>query len=201
MGIASILTELKQIEHGFKHIMQAGDLLFAQTDTDHFALAKQLLTDESYQGRMLGTYLLGLLAPKAENALALLKHTVANDGNWRVQEMLAKAFDHYCSQIGYEQALPAITSWLSDPNAQLNRAVVEGLRIWTGRPYFKQHPEKAISLIAQHKNSESEYLRKAVGNALRDISKKHKALIVAETSTWNLDQPRIAFTRKLIGEI
>ena len=57
----------------------------------------------------------------------------------------------------------------------MRRAVTEGLRIWTGRPYFHNHPEVAIQLLSQLRNDESEYVRKSVGNALRDISKKHKA--------------------------
>lgn len=60
---------------------------------------------------------------------------------------------------------------MSDKKANVRRAVIEGLRIWTGRPYFKENPEIAIQLISEQKSDDSEYLRKSVGNALRDISK------------------------------
>ena len=54
----------------------------------------------------------------------------------------------------------------------VRRAVTEGLRIWTSRPYFKDNPDEAIKRIATLKEDSSEYVRKSVGNSLRDISKK-----------------------------
>ncbi|NLR80926.1 DNA alkylation repair protein [Chitinophaga eiseniae] len=196
--LSSIIAQLKKVEHGFKHIMEAGDELMKNQQTNHFNLAVALLSGESYQERMLGTYLLGLLAPENREALRLLETKVAADDNWRVQEMLAKAIDHYCQAKGYEKSLPDIRRWLQSSSANVNRAVVEGLRVWTRRPYFKDHPEVAIGLISPLKSKESEYLRKSVGNALRDISKKNAALVQQETDTWELGDPVIAFVYKLI---
>jgi len=90
--------------------------------------------------------------------------------------------------IGYENALPIIKVWLNDSNPNVRRAVTEGLRIWTSRDYFKQNPNIAISLISNLKNDKSEYVRKSVGNALKDISKKHSELIKLELQTWDLLQ-------------
>jgi 3-methyladenine DNA glycosylase AlkC len=101
-----------------------------------------------------------------------------------VQEILAKAFDRYCADIGYEQALPVIKEWLSDSSPNVRRAVTEGLRIWTGRPYFRDHPEIAVQLLSRLRDDESEYVRKSVGNAIRDISKKHKELVRNELQRW-----------------
>ena len=101
--------------------------------------------------------------------------------------MLAKTFDEYCRKIGYKQALPVIDEWLGDVQPNTRRAVTEGLRIWTSRPYFKEHPEEAIKRIAALKEDSSEYVRKSVGNALRDISKKYPELIKAELETWNIE--------------
>ncbi len=50
------------------------------------------------------------------------------------------------------------------------------------------------------KDDESEYVRKSVGNALRDISKKHKDLIKSELETWNTSNKRIEQTYKLAGK-
>jgi 3-methyladenine DNA glycosylase AlkC len=122
---------------------------------------------------------------------------VAEDQNWRVQEMLAKAFDQYCKVIGYGESLPVIKKWLSDPHPNVKRAVTEGLRIWTGRSYFKDHPHVAITLISINKSDDSEYLRKSVGNALRDISKKHQQEVLDEISTWDLTDKKVAFTHYL----
>lgn len=198
--LSTLIASIKKVEHGFKHILEAGDQLLKDKSHDPLETAIKLTTGDSYQERMLGTWLLGLLSPGNKRALTQLKTKVVKDENWRVQEMLAKAFDHYCSIIGYEKALPEIRRWLDDPQPNLNRAVVEGFRIWTSRPYFKEYPEIAIKMISQLKSKESEYLRRSVGNALRDIRKKHGALVEEELSAWDLEQPRIAFVYKLVAK-
>lgn len=105
--------------------------------------------------------------------------------------MLAKAFDEYCRKIGYEQALPVIDEWFGDIHLNTRRAVTEGLRIWTSRSYFKEYPEEAIKRIAALKEDSSEYVRKSVGNALRDISKKYPELIKAELDTWDIEKKSV----------
>jgi 3-methyladenine DNA glycosylase AlkC len=144
---------------------------------------------------------LGYLSSIDNPALQILRRIVSNDKSWQVQEILAKAFDQYCRDNGYEKSIPVISDWLSDQNPNVCRAVTEGLRIWTGRPYFNTNPEVAIQLISQHKAHDSEYLRKSVGNSLRDISKKHNELIKNELSTWDLSNNRIFFTYKLVTRI
>lgn len=192
-----LIDDIKKIEHGFKHIVEAGDIILADKTQNHFDLATKFLSDDTYQVRMLATYLLGQLSTDNSKALKLLETKVAHDKNWRVQEMLAKAFDHYCKTIDYEKSLPAIKKWLTDRNPNVKRAVIEGLRIWTSRPYFKDNPAIAIQLISKHKSDESEYLRKSVGNALRDIGKKHTDKVFEEISTWDLTNKKTAFTYKL----
>ena len=135
---------------------------------------------------MYGVFLFGYLSEDRE-ILDFMKKEVSKDENWRVQEVLAKSFDEYCRKIGYEQALPVIDEWLGDTHPNARRAVTEGLRIWTSRPYFKEHPEEAIQRIAALKEDSSEYVRKSVGNALRDISKKYPKLIKVELDTWNIE--------------
>ena len=120
-----------------------------------------------------------------------MKKEVSKDENWRVQEVLAKAFDEYCRKIGYEEALPVIDEWLGDIHPNTRRAVTEGLSIWTSSPYFKEHPEEAIKRIAALKEDSSEYVRKSVGNALRDISKKYPELIQTELDTWNIEKKSV----------
>ncbi|SEM42952.1 DNA alkylation repair enzyme [Chryseobacterium taichungense] len=199
-NIKLIIDHIIQIEHGFKHIIEAGDQILKDKDRDHFLQALDFLKQNDYQVRMLGTYILGQLSTDHPEALEILENEVSMDPNWRVQEMLAKAFDHYCSVIGYEQSLPKIKNWLSSPNPNVKRAVIEGLRIWTGRPYFKDHPEVAVDLIAKYRSEDSEYVRKSVGNSLRDIRKKNPDLIDKEVSTWNLQDKNTLFTYKLIKE-
>lgn len=62
---------------------------------------------------------------------------------------------------------------------------------------FRDNPTIAIQLISEHKADDSEYLRKSVGNALRDIGKKHQDDIINEISQWDLTDKKVAFTYKL----
>ncbi|GAB6275334.1 MAG: hypothetical protein STSR0004_21990 [Peptococcaceae bacterium] len=115
---------------------------------ESFRIAKQLFASEIYQAHSLATFILGRLAANSKESLEFLKRRVSQDSDWRVQEILAKAFDRYCADIDYEQALSVIKEWLADSSPNARRAVTEGLRIWTGRPYFHDHPEVAIQLLS-----------------------------------------------------
>ena len=145
---------------------------------------------EVYQVRMYGVFLFGYLSTDKE-ILTFMREEVSKDDNWRVQEVLAKSFDEFCKSIGYEKSLPIIDEWLNHDNPNTRRAVTEGLRIWTSRPYFKENPKEAIRRIANLKEDNSEYVRKSVGNALRDISKKFSELIKDELNTWKLENKEI----------
>ena len=202
MRIDKILCDIVAIEHGFQHILDGADkILSAYSKEQCFEFALELLKYEAYQARMLAATILGRLATEDNNALCFLKKRISTDENWRVQEMLAKAFDEVCKHRGYEVSLPLIEEWLNDNNPNVVRAVMEGLRIWTSRPFFKENPSIAIALIAKHKAHQSEYLRKSVGNALKDISKKHRELIRAEVRQWDLSNPRVLFTYKLATKL
>ena len=138
MEIHNILNRILQIEHGFQHIIDGADeILSTHPNEQCFELAIKLFKNEAYQVRMLATTILGRLATEDDNALCFLKEQISTDKNWRVQEMLAKAFDEVCKHKGYEVSLPLIKEWINDNNPNVVRAVTEGLRIWTSRPYFK----------------------------------------------------------------
>jgi hypothetical protein len=94
-----LLNRILKIEHGFNHIIEAGQVILQNEHPDHFQLAENFIeSTQPYQVRMLGTYLLGELAVFNKKALGVLEKTVSKDENWRVQEMLAKAFDAYCKK-------------------------------------------------------------------------------------------------------
>lgn len=194
-----IIKKISKIKNGFKPIeFEAENIFGSKTIQDSMTLACDLLRSDVYQVRSLAVFLLGFIASADSKALQMLKTEVSKDSSWQVQEILAKSFDQYCKDIGYEKSLTTIKDWLSDENPNVCRAVTEGLRIWTGRPFFKTNPQIAIQLISQHKANESEYLRKSVGNSLRDISKKHKDLVEKEISTWDLSNKLIHFTYKFV---
>lgn len=55
----------------------------------------------------------------------------------------------------------------------------------------------AIELLSALKADESDYVRKSIGNALRDISKKYPILIDKELSSWNLSDKKTMQVYKL----
>ena len=131
----------------------------------------------TYQVRMYGVFLFGYLSEQ-NDILAFMRDEVSKDDNWRVQEVLAKAFDEFCKKTGYEKALPIIDEWLENNN-----------------------PNEAIRRIANLKEDASEYVRKSVGNALRDISKKFPELIKVELNNWKLESKEINQVYKLASKL
>lgn len=153
----------------------------------HFQFSKQ---------KYLAVFILGEIGAESHEAMKFLRTRVSLDEDWRTQEILAKSFDKYCSKVGYGDCMGVIKDWLGDHHANVRRAVIEGLRVWTNKPYFKENPEFAIHLIAQLKDDPSEYVRKSVGNSLSDISKKHGPLVAKEIGSWDTEVPTIRYTYK-----
>ena len=198
--IRSLETEFSLIENGFKEEERRALSDYKSNDTEYIKeLAFLAYKSDIYQVRMYGVFLFGYLSDK-KDILVFMRDEVSEDDNWRVQEVLAKAFDEFCRKTGYEKALPIIDEWLDNHNPNTRRAVTEGLRIWTSRPYFKDNPKEAIKRIAALKEDTSEYVRKSVGNALRDISKKFPELIKAELNNWKLDSKEINQVYKLASK-
>lgn len=199
--IDELVKRVQKSQHGFLDIQKAAEEIFAAYPANEcFRIAKNLFSSEIYQTRSLATFIFGRLAANSNESLSFLRQRVSLDPDWRVQEILAKAFDRYCADVGYEQALSVIQQWLADPSPNVRRAVTEGLRIWTGRPYLKDNPNIAIQMLSKLREDESKYVRKSVGNALRDISKKHRELVRAELQQWDISNKRIAQTYKLASK-
>ena len=55
-------------------------------------------------------------------------------------------------------------------------------------------------VLSQLRDDDSEYVRKSVGNALRDISRKHKSLVKAELQEWDVSNKSVEHTYKLAGK-
>lgn len=203
-------TILEYINYLEKRIPEKDSLKIVKAEAEKFyqthsfdecsQMGYELYRSDNFQIQEVGVFLFGYAAHENAEALSFLKNTVSQNNSWKVQEILAMAFDNHCKIIGYKAALPVIQEWLDSDCANARRAVSEGLRIWTSRPYFKDNPQIAIKLLAAHKSDESEYVRKSVGNAIRDISKKHRELVFAELSTWDLSSKEILQVYKLAGK-
>ena len=198
--ILNLEKEFSLIENGFKEQERKALADYKEKGAERCKeLARLAYGSKLYQVRMYAVFLFGHLSD-SEEILAFMRDEVSKDENWRVQEVLAKAFDEFCKKIGYEQALLTIDEWLKNGNANAKRAVTEGLRIWTNRPYFKDNPDEAIRRLASLKEDESEYLRKSVGNALKDISKKFPNLVKTELDSWNLGSKKAMQTYKFASK-
>ena len=198
--VESLEREFSSIENGFKEEEKRAFIDYKSNDSEFIKkLAFLSYQSEVYQVRMYSIFLFGYLS-EDKNILMVLRDEVSKDANWRVQEVLAKSFDEFCKRTGYEKALPVIDDWLKSSNPNTRRAVTEGLRIWTRRPYFKENPNEAIRRLAALKDDSSEYVRKSVGNALRDISKKYPELIRIELNSWNLETKEITQVYKLASK-
>ena len=198
--IKSLEKELSLFEHGFKEEEKRALADYKTNDKNYIKrLAFLAFKSDVYQVRMYSVFLFGYLSEDSD-ILTYMKDEVSKDSNWRVQEVLAKAFDEFCKKIGYDKSLRVIDEWLNSENPNTRRAVVEGLRIWTSRPYFKNNPNEAIRRIADLKYDTSEYVRKSVGNALRDINKKFPELIRIELENWNLESKEINQVYKLASK-
>ena len=199
--VAGLEREFSAIERGFLREQRRARSDYASFDPEQARrVAFLAYRSEAYQVRMYAVFLLGHLSQESD-VLSFLRDDVSADSNWRVQEVLAKAYDDFCAVRGYEAALPVIDEWLSDPRPNVRRAVTEGLRIWTSRPYFRDHPGDAVSRLSRLRSDSSEYVRKSVGNALRDISKKHPELVAAELRTWSLETTEVAQVYRLASTL
>ncbi|HEU0293109.1 MAG TPA: DNA alkylation repair protein, partial [Anaerolineales bacterium] len=120
--VQSLIQRVQKTQHGFTDIQRAAEEVFANhSRAETFSLAKELFAAEVPQARMLATFLFGKLAAKSKESFSFLRKRVSQDENWRVQEILAKAFDQYCEDTGYEKSLPVIQDWLADSNPNVRR--------------------------------------------------------------------------------
>ena len=155
--ILSLEKEFSLIENGFKVEENRALVDYKSNDNAYNKeLAFLAFKSNVYQVRMFSVFLFGYLSEQ-DDILAFMRDEVSKDDNWRVQEVLAKAFDDFCKKIGYEKALPVIDEWLKNNNPNTRRAVTEGLRIWTSRPYFKENSFSKLKIYSFMQFYPSEY--------------------------------------------
>jgi 3-methyladenine DNA glycosylase AlkC len=178
------------IGQNWSAIRRAAQGFLSQPQPDMFEQAAALYAHPAWEVRSFALALLGGQAGRDPRALAFLFERCGDDPAWQANEALAMAFDDYCAAIGYEQALPTIRQWLQAPQANLRRAVSEGLRPWIANKRFANAPQQAIDLLGTLKDDPSRYVQESTGNALRDISRKHFDLVLAALRAWLAEQPQ-----------
>ena len=94
--IQRLEKEFSLIKNGFKQEEKQALEDFRKLSREHSAkLAYLSYQSKVYQVRMYGVFLFGYLS-EDRAILDFMKKKVSKDENWRVQEVLAKAFDEYC---------------------------------------------------------------------------------------------------------
>lgn len=87
-----------------------------------------------------------------------------------------------------EASLAILQKWTQDPCRHVRRLVSEGTRPllpWAMQiPSFKAEPAPVITLLAQLKDDDSEYVRRSVANNLNDIAKHHPDLVADIAAQW-----------------
>ena len=106
--IKSLEKELSLFEHGFKEEEKRALADYKTNDKNYIKrLAFLAFKSDVYQVRMYSVFLFGYLSEDSDTQ-TYMKEEVSKDSNWRVQEVLAKAFDEFCKKIGYDKSLPVI---------------------------------------------------------------------------------------------
>ena len=113
--IEELIQRVQKTQHGFLDIQKAAaEVVEEYSARESLRIARQLYASEIYQSRSLAAFIFGACSAHSKATLKFLKRRVSQDADWRVQEILAKAFDRYCADVGYGQALPVIKDWLAD---------------------------------------------------------------------------------------
>src|SRR5262245_49373062 len=182
-------------------IRQFGHDFLSAAPPDAFDQATEWYRHPAWEVRAFALAILGGLAAHDERAGAFLFEHCGADPAWQANEALAMAFDDYCAVLGYAQAIPLIHQWLAAPQANLRRAVSEGLRPWMAskRAVFARDPALAIELLGALKDDPSRYVQESAGNALRDISRKHSELMIAALRQWVAENPQ-SKSRRVIAK-
>jgi 3-methyladenine DNA glycosylase AlkC len=157
-------------------------------------LAQRLMPNPDVHGAMAATLIAGHVSYLLPEALNLLRTQSATHSDIRVQECLARGFDHYCLNRGYERALPIMEEWAKDANENVRRTVVEAPRPWTKKEYFAANPKVAFNFVGSMKDDASGTVRFSVGRALSEMGEDFPDLLLAELKTWNLNSPHVKNT-------
>jgi hypothetical protein len=161
---------------------------------DAYLLAQELFPHEDIHGLMAATLIMGHISYILPQALAFLREKCAANNDLRVQEALARAFDHYCLNRNYERAMPVMEDWGRDANPNVRRAAIEAPRPWSRKDYYSTRIQVAIDFISKFKNDSSNNVRFSAGRALAEVSEDFPDQVVKELRTWNLNQPPVKNT-------
>lgn len=120
----------------------------------------------------------------AQKALLIAKKWANND-DWRVREMtgqvIRKAVKDY-----KKLTLAIVEEWINSENENIRRVVIESLRPLRDIKWLRD-PDKndiILKLLGKLRADSSQYVRKSVGNNLKDLSKYMPGKILSVVKSW-----------------
>jgi hypothetical protein len=81
-----LAEQVRHVEHGFGPMKRAAEIYVQGRAVDKaISTALELLKAEESSVRMLGTFILGMVASRSDRAFSILRDHVSRDPSWRVQ--------------------------------------------------------------------------------------------------------------------
>ena len=162
------------------------------------------LTDDNY----LRNFALILLAKSStlskkafEKGLNHIKINYANHSNWEIREISGYTIREGLKSFP-EVTLAILNEWLTEnPNANVRRLITESLRPMADIRWLRD-PKKndpIIDILIKLKADESEYVRKSVGNNIKDLSKYMPIKILDLMDKW-ISTANITVTNNLASK-
>lgn len=108
---------------------------------------------------------------------------------WEVREMALEPLLH-AAQRYPDFILPRCQAWLRSPEENLRRFVAEGLRPRIGTKWLRDPARNApvLDILGKLRHDLAEYVRKSVGNNLKDLSKSMPLVVLDIAAGWIRDE-------------
>jgi 3-methyladenine DNA glycosylase AlkC len=110
------------------------------------------------------------------------------DTNWEIREMVIE-FLIYAIKNYPEFILPKCKIWIKSEDENLRRFVAEGLRPRIGTKWLRNPTKNSpiLEILSELRHDPAIYVRKSVGNNLKDLSKVMPDKVIELAKTWILD--------------
>ncbi len=122
------------------------------------------------------------------NQLEPLILSWASDTNWEIRECAVEPIIQ-CIRYYPDATLLKLHNWVNDPNEYIRRLVAESLRPRSGIKWLRDfhHNGDVLRILSSLRYDPSEYVRKSVGNNLKDLTKYMPETIFKLADQWLKD--------------
>lgn len=130
-----------------------------------------------------------------------LKNFVRKEEDWRVNESyqmaLSTCLEESSKKEFVEEIRPIFMNWIKNTGEKVKRMIVEGSRPRKRIQWLHANPKVIISLLKKLREDESNYVRTALANNLKDIGREHPQLLVETLKEW-LKETQTPETKSII---